>query len=316
MRGLCMLCVILGHFIPMNGLNVAILSFHMMAFFFISGLCFKKSDSSLWTRVRQKCLNMGWPLLTFSLLSIMINYIYLQRGKGMDVTLTQAVFGIFLNDGILGKSVALGFWFVQDLLYVSLIYIILEWLLGRIFTLLIWVTTVLILSFVPVEFFISNIMCRIAWGGLFYSLGSLWVLFSSSCRSKISRWSYLIIGLILFIATTIIAQFNIPVLLLLFQYGNIGLFVATGILGSLALWCVANYINQNTFLEFVGRNSIAYLFIHFYIRIFLLFLVDDKYNDDVIIILLFMANILLSTLFCLIINKYTPWVTKPPKLAK
>lgn len=58
MRGLCMLLVILGHSLSMNMLNITILSFHMMAFYFISGLCYKASAAPIHIRIRKKQLTL------------------------------------------------------------------------------------------------------------------------------------------------------------------------------------------------------------------------------------------------------------------
>ena len=314
MRGLCMLLVMLGHSLPMNPINVTILSFHMLAFYFISGYCYKSSGANIWTRLKNKALNLGWLLLTFSFMSILLNYAYLLIGKGQNVPLWQALIGSFYSDGIIGVSLTSGFWFVRELFFISLIYIVLEKFVGRYITLLVWTIIAITIIVIPLEFYMSNEIGRTALGGAFYSLGAIWRKDGGKIESTINNKStYLIIGLSLLVTTSIIAQYNSPVLIYCFEYGIIYLFLTTALLGSFSIYGISRYITSNRILEFVGKNSISYLFIHFYIKEIFIFIVRDTYSEKAwFIVALYLTILLVSTLFCIIINKYFPWVAKFP----
>lgn len=318
MRGLCMLLVMLGHSLPMNPLNVTILSFHMLAFYFISGYCYKFSNETTWTRLKKKALSLGWLLLTFSILSILINYAYLMIGKGQNVPLWKALIGTFYCDGIIGISLTSGFWFVRELLYISLIYIVLDRLIGKYYTLLVWAIIALAIIIKPLDFYMSNELGRTALGGAFYSLGAIWRKDGGKIEGRVNnKRIYLIVGIALLIATSIIAQYNTPVLLYCCDYGKICLLLITALLGSFSLYGISKYINSSHIIEFIGRNSISYLFIHFYIKEIFIFIVRDTYSEKAwFIVALYVTMISVSTTFCIIINKFFPWVTKVPYLQK
>lgn len=315
MRGLCMLCVILEHSIPMSGLNKTILSFHMLAFYIISGLCYK-SDVSLMIRVKKRLYGLGWQLLTFSVASILIHYFYSIVRNEQAILLWKAIIGIFFSDGLIGQSVALGFWFVQELLYVSIVYILLELLLGRIHTLTFFLVSFVILYIVSRQYneFLLNLLCRIALGGVFYCLGALWGI-RTFRKKKLNRWVYLLLGGIFLFITAMLAQKNSPVLMYCFSYGNIWIFFVTAITGCVSLYCISKFIEKNNILEYIGRNSISYLFVHFHVRIILLFFVANSYNGNTVwAIALFVVTVIMSTLFVVFVNQYAPWMTKIPKI--
>ena len=117
-RGLLMLLVVLGHSIgnTSDEVNKVILSFHMPAFFVLSGMCFhpKTSDYNSMAIIRKKAKNLVWPYVTLSLVGVALYWILLAgTSKGKDVTLMQTIIGIAWNDGYNGTIVTGGFWLVM-----------------------------------------------------------------------------------------------------------------------------------------------------------------------------------------------------------
>ena len=284
-----------------------------MAFYFISGLCYNKSTAPLRVRIGKKIINLGWILLTFSILGICFHYLFLAIGMGNKVPLWKMLIGNFYSDGIVGVGVTKGFWFVRELLYVSVLYIVFERLVGKYLTFFIWLSLAILVTCITDSFYMAQTLGRASWGGCFYSLGAIVSMYSDTINEKLSQTWYLFVGLISIILTSIIAQFNIPVLLYKYEYGIIALFFVTGILGSNSLYFVSKFIAKCKWLEYIGKNSIVYLFVQFYILMIPIHIL--RYfglNEMLGSIITFVVTVIISTIFCWFVTKCIPWVAKVP----
>lgn len=128
-RGLLMLLVVLGHSIGSTDdiMNKVILSFHMPAFFMLSGMCFhpKTSNYNSLLLLKKKSKGLLWPYITFSLISVLLYWLLLAgTSKDKGVTVAQTLIGILWNDGQYGTIVTGGFWFIYDLIWITIIHVL------------------------------------------------------------------------------------------------------------------------------------------------------------------------------------------------
>lgn len=123
-----MILVVLGHHIGFasDPINKFILSFHMPAFFFISGMLAQinpnKGNKEYWGKSYRRFKNLFKRYITWSILGVLFYWIIMVPAGRDIATLSQSLIGIFISDDVIGKTVTLGFWMVLDLLYVIILY--------------------------------------------------------------------------------------------------------------------------------------------------------------------------------------------------
>lgn len=327
-RGICMLLVILGHSIgtPENIINRFILSFHMPIFFFISGYCFhpKTNHLPIWKTIKRKMKSLGYSYLVWSVVGVTFYWLIASKvGVDKNVSLVQSCLGVIWNDNVNGILITDGFWFVYDLLWINFIYIIIGNKLvkkstgGGIILFLF-----LCLSCINYEFYMKDLLEQISCGFLFFFLGDI---FSRNIEKLIfilknKFISFLIIGgMVLFIY--IISQFNEPILMVVNQYGNPFFFLLSSFLGCIAIFYISYFIYSEKFLEYVGVNSILFLFFHFIILntshvIFNKLIKSDFNNYEYpYFIIHFIIAVVVSCAISWTINNYFPWLIRYPKRA-
>lgn len=179
LRGLLMILVVLGHSIGIveNPINRFILSFHMPAFFILSGMCFKpltQHDSPLRV-LKKKAQGLLWPYFTLSLMGVALYWLLLAgTAKDQNVNVWQSILGIFWNDGSIGKIVTGGFWFVYDLIWITIIHI-LSRRINPYLKLIVLSTISAVIYTKHIKFYFSEEILRISIGYLFFLLGTIWM---------------------------------------------------------------------------------------------------------------------------------------------
>lgn len=176
-RGLLMLLVVLGHAIGSSDdyVNKIILSFHMPAFFFLSGMCFHSKSSNILEALKKKSKSLVWPYFTFSILGVVLYWLLLAgTSKDLGVTVLQTVVGIIWNDGFYGSIVAPGFWFVYDLIWITLIQI-LTIRVNRSLKFCVVLLLSVYLYMYSSQFYFSSELLRILIGYSFFIVGELFV---------------------------------------------------------------------------------------------------------------------------------------------
>lgn len=174
-RGMCMLLVVLGHAVGNvdDPVNKVILSFHMPAFFFLSGMCFrpKTSDYAIPDTLRRKSRSLGYPYLMLSLVGVALYWLLLDgTSKGKETSLLQSFVGIFWQDGMVGVNVVPGFWFVFQLVWVTIIFVCTR-KIPR--SLLLAGSTLVFFSIYMIkpEYYGADMVVRTAAGLMFFTLG-------------------------------------------------------------------------------------------------------------------------------------------------
>ena len=381
-RGLLMLLVVLGHSIGNTDdvVNKTILSFHMPAFFILSGMCFhpKTNDFDTVAAIKKKAQGLIWPYITLSVIGVMLYWLLLAgTNKDLGVTVFQSIFGIVWNDGHIGTIVTGGFWFVYDLIWITFIHIVTKRIdisIRIVFTTLLFASLYLL----DVKFYFSTEILRISVGYWFFLLGDIFarkhnhigVRFSHyggaktlthssenlqsesiaelSCLSNGKKESFLglqnsfigmdayklkvtkseigVLGrpggklcflwLIILVAITFgISANNDAILMYDNQYGKLPLFVLASLAGTTSVYQLAKAIDTNKILEFIGRNTLLILQIHFFVLMtthVALHKVLPEVDNYLFpyYILHFIAAVLLCCGYTWVISKYCPWLLR------
>lgn len=227
-----MLLVVLGHSIGSTDdpVNCVILSFHMPAFFILSGMCFhpKSSDYSTSMLLMKKAKGLLWPYITFSVIGVALYWLLLAgTTKDKGVTVVQTLMGILWNDGQYGTIVTNGFWFVYDLVWITLIHILTR-KISRGLRLAFATFSFAFLYLMRVDFYFSVEIIKILAGYMFFLIGDAFV--ANEYEKKLVKYigggeMHLLLSAIFASATVVISWNNTPILMYCNQYGNIILFL-------------------------------------------------------------------------------------------
>lgn len=115
--------------------------------------------------------------------------------------------------------------------------------------------------------------------------------------------------------TSTVALNNEPVLMCANRYGDLLLFFTSSMFGTISMYMLARLIDYNKALQYVGRNTIPILLIHFFVLMLTHVLLHkimpeiDNYRFP-IYILHFAIAISACCGFSWIVNSYCPWMLK------
>lgn len=321
-RGLLMLLVVLGHSIGNTDdiMNKVILSFHMPAFFMLSGMCFhpKTSNYNSLLLLKKKSKGLLWPYITFSLISVLLYWLLLAgTSKDKGVTVAETLIGILWNDGQYGTIVTGGFWFIYDLIWITIIHVLAKNINRNIQIALATISFVSLYLY-KADFYFSVEIMRISAGYMFFLLGDL--LVANKAEEKIEKmirggYLYLLLSIIFMAITIVTCLNNDSILMYANRYGCILLFLLSSLCGSASIYLLSRYIATNDFIEFVGRNTIPILQMHFFVLMITHVLwhkvAPHANNMEFPTYLLhFMIAVVACSLYAKAINKYFPWMLR------
>lgn len=323
LRGMLMFLVVLGHSIGSieNPVNRFILSFHMPAFFIVSGYCFKNvsSGDSVGKTLIKKAKGLVWPYLTLSIIGVAVYWVFMAgTARDQSVSVLQSIIGIVLNDSHFGRIVTGGFWFVYDLIWITAVHI-LSWRLNNQLKLLFFTIVFLLIYNFNCMFYLYDELIRISVGYTFFLIGNL----LKDNRANLIRirqvggeiyYAFCILSLLI---TLVISQTNTPVLMFKNNYGNSFLFIFSSLLGTFFLYELARLINHCRIIEYIGKNTLLVLQMHFIFIMVSHVLLHKLYpmiNNYVFPFYLF--HFIIATLACFayiaIVNKWFRWLVKFP----
>ncbi len=321
-RGMLMMLVVLGHSIGTadNPVNRCILSFHMPAFFFLSGICYRGSGS-IAICCKKKFRGLVYPYLTLSIIGV-IAYWTLMAGTARDqgVTFLQSIIGIIWNDGEIGRIVTVGFWFVFDLICITFIHIVSKHISDRI-RLSITTIAFAVLYHAHWKFYFEEELVRISVGYLFFLLGNLFQSQSIDVKLKMlfmrggknAVVSFIVGVCIVFM----LSQCNTPILMFKNQYGNLLLFIISSLLGSVSFYLLSCRINKNNLIEYIGKNSLLILQLHpillavSHVAMHKFFPTVSNYTFPTYLVH-FSIVLVLCISICSVVNRWFKWLVKYP----
>lgn len=292
-------------------LSLFISSFHMPLFFFISGYLYKRKDSNSYFSSKVKSLLIPYIVVLF------INLITF-LGCG-------AINKLF-NCGNCSSLIKLeGYWFLAALLYVTVMYYIIDFKIASRLTgkygesavhiLIAALHLIIGLSFGYFQSETPDLLANMCVGYFFFSIGQV---FKNSQkiipRLLKTRIISIIIGIFLLCVVAVLANLNALVIMAYNNFGNPLLFVVCAILGSIGLFCLAKGINHNKLLEFFGKNSIIVLTTQFPLfriwKIAINFCNIETYIGDFgAIVLCFILTSVCEILVIWLVNRFFPLYT-------
>lgn len=274
-KGILILCVVIGHVINFNNLGTAFLktviyTFHMPAFFVVSGMLIKKE------KIRKL------PLKEFIIIKgkkLIIPYIIFELIAGiLHIFLfeTEIVNLMIIIKNMLTLHCNLGAnWFLPTLFFAEILLFLFvksgDYKLKYIIPFLGFVCAFI---FANKTIYFVDVICRIFVAFSFLVFGYLFKDFLS--KKNLFIFCIATIGLIM------ISYLNGVVDLSLRQFNNPLLYVIGGLLGTISILNLSHFIRENRLLQYLGLNSLIIMGIHqdiYEVISFLLIdLIDGSYS--------------------------------------
>lgn len=218
-----------------------------------------------------------------------------------------------------------GYWFLAALLYITIIYYIIDCRIASRITdkycknivhILISVSYLIIgLIYGYFQSGTPNLLVNMCVGYFFFAIGQVYKNFTKSILESLkTRVINIVIGISLLSIVFILANFNTLVIMAYNNFGYPSLFVVCAILGSIGLFCLSKGISHNRFFEFFGKNSIIVLTTQFPLfRIWKLAIsfcnIENYIGEFGSIMLCFILTIICEVIVIWLINRFFPLYT-------
>lgn len=260
-KGIGIILVVVGHTTTYLGFEKVIYQFHMPLFFILSGFFFKDKyvkQPLVFLLSRLKRLYIPYVLNGLRLFIVFLVISYLVRENTGFSILGGLYYSLLIILGIGSAPLAGTIWFLRALFFVSFIFIFLKWIISKIncnhnIILFISVLGFLIIGYkTQLPYRVSSSFVAL----FFYYIG---YLYASNMEYVKMNLLFFIIALVVLIYSSII---NI-VDLAYNTYTSILLFILSSICGTYSVLFVCKKIKQNSFLEFIGKKSLAIMIFHF-----------------------------------------------------
>lgn len=313
-KAIALLFVIIGHTKGItNDIESFIYSFHMPAFFFISGFLLSDKKLTLHTKtyVVKLSKRLIIPYIFFSTISFFF-YIPSCYLKGDDINLLDSLSGILYGtaDKLLINPVL---WFITCLFLTSLTYFLLSKKLNKITIFLISIFASLILTFFKDETLNRSLLWNlnlVPFSLTFYSLGKLLDKTVLQMLSRINiTLRYLIIIVlspILFYLSNINGRIDLAFLIFNIEW----LTLINAFLGITFLFLLSSLIPPNKLFQYLSKNSIIIFPTHILIFsattgvLLKIFKLSENFRENVHITIAYLAiSLILSYPISLILNK-------------
>lgn len=315
-KALLMILVIMGHINFANtGIKAWIYSFHMPAFFFVSGMVLNFAPQSNKVGIIKYVDRLIVPFFLWAMVFASFTY----------PNLLRIIYGSYSSIAQAGALTSL--WFLPVLFLAVLMLNLME----KFFNIgsAIWIEIVCIILAFGVGFALPHIKTGYPWSVnvSFIALGFMLLgrlskttafRFKDFCFKRRS-WGLIMcfVMAILCLSVTFIYQFNLTekgfILMGNARYGNPLLFVSCAIFGILMTMFLSLFIEtvlngrKLGLLSFVGQNTLCIFAVQK--PIIQLFSFINRYvevSSIVMLILVTVATLLISCLICLFFNKYLP----------
>lgn len=277
-KGILILLVLVGHISQNKYINTFIYSFHMPAFFFISGYLYKTKKHF----IKQKFKSIMIPYFFFSLLT----YIYWVLIERKLRNQTQNIFGtgfniLLMRGGNDAYVYNIALWFLPCLFFIEVIYYLIRNLIRRekicdIFLIVCSILTTYAFTFLKTEhrliFSLDTVLITIG----FYALGNLFKI-TKILSKKIDKKFIIGIAVNLFFLVIVSKYYGRYDLNNLIINNVLGLWLCA-CLGIMLIYMVSKLFNNNLWIEWLGKNSIIILVLHEPIKRIILFIISKIVN--------------------------------------
>lgn len=307
-RGFCMCLVLLYHsqarYMNNNEGAFVYVPFYTLFFFFVSGYMFPHDEFCIDKKFKSLVYKLFIPYLIIStVLWIPKQLIHISSISWIDYV-----------DSVIGGRAT---WFIAAFLIGNLLFLTIRY----------YIKNTIVLGLVSLALYIGGYWLHLAdsqnaiWC---YKTGMMSVLYMyvgfifRRYEEKITlNWRILLPAYIIIIY---IANYVLDWHFLLGPYivmSNLPYFLIENIVGFMLLTAFFKVFDKNRLLEYVGKNSIAYYFFNGGIVIVCSFIVNTIFNRGAIgLIIVWCMSLLITTLVCLLINKYIPFLFDIRKIRK
>lgn len=326
-KALLMILVIAGHVNYANAdIKAWIYSFHMPAFFFASGLLLNTHfRPNLKDLLRKYTDKLVFPYILWGLVFAQFTI----------PNLLKIIYGSYRSIANAGALTSL--WFLPVMFIAILFFYLLLMVFKGRFT--IWVKVVCSIVAFAIGFLLPKLTFGYAWSinVAFVALGFILLgsalkfvvfWFREYCKKKNFGWVLCTLFLVLFLVATMVYKYNIPeqgfVLMGNARYGNPLLFMCSSLFGVFAILLLGLFLElivkekDIKYLSFVGQNTLCFFALQKpIIKLFSYLFGYIQIPDVITLILTIIGVLLISSLFCVFINKHLPvFVGKQPLLYK
>lgn len=277
-KGILIIAIVLGHVFTDGKIRWWLYSFHVPAFFFISGYCYKRKES-FGGYFKNKIRGIVIPYVIFSLISILIFYL----GSIVYTPLTtmaecnpikNIIVMLYGNSKPDGMRYNLPLWFLPCLFSVSMIAYGIDlfgdkWKKKHLVRL-----TGIILGIIIGIFFRNNEDIALPWHIETASSMLVWYLCGIECReyriiesytgkNRNNRIIAVLVSMGILVVGACISFFNVRVVGVREEhYGVLGIYYVAAILGIVGCIGISVAISKCKLLEILGKNTLGVLVIH------------------------------------------------------
>ena len=244
-KGILILMVVIGHIAETGPANQFVYTFHMPAFFIISGIMLRYSSAlkkPLYKVIYKKLYTLVIPLLFFELIGVIANILS---------------FGFSLNPvGYIYQTLILNFnngpvWFIWALFRAEILFIILHRIIKNKYCFIIAVS---VLGMLMIEFHYLRMAGSTGIGFLFLTSG----YYMAGLFTKEKKIEIVVISIII---TIICCVLNGKVDLGTWSFGLIPLYITGSIAGTVFVIEISKYLSSKL-LIYYGQNSLTIMGTH------------------------------------------------------
>lgn len=311
-KAIGIILVLIGHISRNEIISKVIYSFHMPFFFIISGFLYERREN-----LKKKIKSILIPYFIFSFISY-IYWLLIERNirgsNGNELSLLLNIFLARAGDENYIFNVVM--WFLPCLLMTQLIYFFMDKNIKNncMKSIIIFFISLIGYALSKIKMFrlpfTLDVVCIAL---LFYFLGHCLKIVETKLEitkyiKKSTKHStlFILISIFLFVSVFLLVSINGTTNMNNMEYNSYILSIITACLGSLAIIIISVIIEKNSFLEFVGKNTLVIMCIHEPIKRILIFITSKMLNINQIILrtnifcIIFLGIILL--IICLVIT--------------
>lgn len=257
LKAIGIILMVMGHIGFGSIFDYWIHAFHMPMFYLISGFLYKRKNTSFKEFANKKIKTLMLPYLSFGILHYLIWLaINFETAKGMQLFNPLYHLLVFNTDEL---PISGALWFLTSLLFVDLIYLIIDKQKNKLIKNISIVCISLIGCIIPIYMRLPLALDTSFMAiGLFH-IGTLLRQFRNILKNSILK------GLVIFVIGSILSFVNGYVNVRMGIYSNIILYYCNAVLITVGLYLIVFVIMDKMFLDiknelmFIGRNSIVYL---------------------------------------------------------
>ena len=263
-KGLLILFVLLGHSPINKWAGSFINSFHMAAFFFLSGLTYSYKGK-IGTFIKKKTKGIILPYFEFSVILLSLAYIkHATNIGGGDFNLYSGIESIFFPISGRTATTVYGLWFLPCLYLIELVVAISEWLNAKVkHADLILEANIVVICIV--QYTVSNVASIIS----ILPIGLVFLLLGKHFKSSVDkirkhRCAMLLAGLLLFAPAVYlnVTRHSISLDLSSMSLGCWPLYLLSCFGGTVTVLAFS-FIVKAKVLSLIGKNSLYYYGLHY-----------------------------------------------------